>query len=474
MTRGRHIGRSIACLVLLFAADAHAAATLPNTAPLAWPETDLSARVMDGAHDFVERKITEAPAGRAALWHRDVSSPDAYVKSIEPNRERFRVIIGVVDPRLPPAMEQYGDDANPALVAENDRFRILQVRWPVLTGLWGSGLLLQPKTAPRAHVVVVPDAAETPEQVANLPAVRRLVENGCEVIIPLTISSARIATDDAALRRSDQTYREWIYRQAFHMGRHIIGYEVQIVLGAIDWFKAQRGAAATIGVAGWAEGGLVAFYAAAVDPRIDAALVSGYFGLRQRVWAEPIYRNVWSLLREFGDAEIASLVLPRGLVIEHSRVTDITDHKGERHTPALEEVRQEIRRARDMGGVPARPNLVFGGESGVKPYSDPAVEIFARRLGLEERSGGFQPANAIPNDLRRLEAAAPLAGARHARLFAELEGHVQLLVRQSDRVRDKSFLHALLPELADTRWSTNRRHPLLSAEKFVEGAKGFR
>ena len=33
---------------------------------------------------------------------------------------------------------------------------------------------------------------------------------------------------------TNQSYREWIYRMAFETGRHIIGYEVQKVLAAID------------------------------------------------------------------------------------------------------------------------------------------------------------------------------------------------------------------------------------------------
>src|SRR5690625_2063228 len=130
-----------------------------------------------------------------------------------------------------------------------------------------------------------------------------------------------------------QTHREWIYRQAFHMGRHIIGYEVQKVMAAVEWFsqtdhadgpaqtpigsaktrigpiqtpvgpsKTMEPAKAPIGVAGYGEGGLVALYAAAVDERIDAVLVSGYFDDRQQVWEEPVYRNVWGLLSEFGDA----------------------------------------------------------------------------------------------------------------------------------------------------------------------------
>ena len=34
----------------------------------------------------------------------------------------------------------------------------------------------------------------------------------------------------------------------------------------------------------------------------------------EEVWAEPIYRDVWGLLDEFGDAEVASLVVPRALL----------------------------------------------------------------------------------------------------------------------------------------------------------------
>ena len=122
-------------------------------------------------------------------------------------------------------------------------------------------------------------------------------------------------------RFTNQPHREWIYRQAFELGRHIIGYEVQKVLAAVDFLPpASRspGGSPQIGVAGYAEGGLIAFYAAALDPRISAALVSGYFDSRQRLWEEPIYRNLFGLLQEFGDAEIASLIAPRALVVEHS------------------------------------------------------------------------------------------------------------------------------------------------------------
>ena len=188
-------------------------------------------------------------------------------------------------------------------------------------------MLLEPKQKPVAYVVAIPDADQTPEQLVGLAAgikpeqfARRLAENGCRVVVPVLIDRACDFSGNPQVRMTNQPHREWIYRQAYEMGRHVIGYEVQKVLAAVDWFEQIGGPDARIAVAGYAEGGLIALYSAAVDTRIAACLVSGYFDCRQRVWEEPIYRNVWNLLREFGDAEIASLIAPRTLVVEHSVV----------------------------------------------------------------------------------------------------------------------------------------------------------
>ena len=113
---------------------------------------------------------------------------------------------------------------------------------------------------------------------------------------------------------------------------------------------------AKIAVAGYGEGGLIAFYAAALDQRISAALVSGYFASRQRLWEEPIYRNVFGLLSEFGDAEIASLIAPRRLIVEQSDGPQIAGPPkpragrggaapGKLATPEFNEVEAEVARA---------------------------------------------------------------------------------------------------------------------------------
>ncbi len=450
-----------------------APATLAGTETLDWPEEDLSTRLMDGAHRFVERKITEARAGRAPLWQRDFASAEAYNASVEPNRQRLKVILGAVDPRRPAAMERYGDDTNPALPAETSRYRIYQVRWPVLDGVWGCGLLAQPKGPTVAGVVVVPDADQIPEQlfglVPGLPefsqAARRLAENQIEVIVPLTISRERMASADAQVLESDQTYREWIYRQAFHLGRHVIGYEIQTVLSAVDWLQA-RGR--PVGVAGFAEGALTAFHAAAIDPRIAAALVSGYFDSREHVWSEPIYRNVWGRLREFGDAELAGLILPRPLIIEHSPTPTIRGHKGDWRTPDWASVEAEVRRI-DTGPRWPRPGLL---RSTNGPYSEAALAQFV--AGLTGRSAGAAPLRPRSNETPSEQRHAVDFPARHDRYFHELESHVQHLLQAAEHERDRRFLHAILPDFEITRWTTDPKLPTHVPERFLKECKRYR
>lgn len=459
------------CLSVLLSKNMFAADTLSGTAPLEWVEDDLSARLMDGAHRFVERKIEESVKKRALFWSRDFSSPQAYERSVETNRDHFKKIIGIADPRLPALLERYGDDENPVVVADTSRYTVEQVRWRVLNGVWGYGLLVQPKTKPLACAVVIPDADQYPEQLVGLipgvpvnsQAARRLAENGFVLLIPQTVRRDKLQTDDPQIRSSDQTYREWIYRQAFHLGRHIIGYEVQTSMAAIDWIRKKFGADIKIGICGYNEGGLVAFYCAAADTRVDAALVSGYFNSRQRVWSEPIYRNVWSLLQQFGDAEIAGLILPRSLIIEHSPIPAITGHKGDLKTPDFEDVRLEAERV-ETGGIFKKPSLI---RSDDKYYSDGALSEFARNLGVNKI---LELSDEIPLDPRKQFNPA----IRHSNYFTELENHAQRLIAKSDFVRDDFFLYAIMPELRITKWSTDSHLPTYSLEKFVQGSKRYR
>lgn len=454
-------GWNLAALLLCLPATAQTEA-LPGTVVLDW-QGDLSARLLEGAHRFIERQIAESRRRRAALWRRDFSSRQAYEASIEPNRRRFRQAIGLVDERVPVRLERFADEGDPSPAGQTPAYRVWQVRWSVFDGVYGEGLLLEPRAA-RASVVVVPDADQLPEQAAGLapgiPAreqiARRLAESGCRVVVPVLIDRTSRWSGRPEIRMTDQTHREWIYRQAFHMGRHIIGYEAAKVLAAVDWLRKQeRG---PVGIAGYGEGGLIAFYAAAADPGVEAALVSGYFGPRERVWSEPIYRNLFGLLQEFGDAEIATLIAPRGLVIEHAPAPQVSGHKGDIVTPAWSEVQAEFDRIGELvpDGFQQR-SLVEGPASGLEP--------FAKLLGV-----ALAPSAAPARDRRR----AFDPDLRQRRQLRELEEYTQGLVQASERARDEFFLHKVAPALAERKWSTELEHPVLSPEPFLEKARWYR
>src|SRR5207302_1436381 len=139
----------------------------------------------------------------------------------------------------------------------------------------------------------LPDADWTPEMLAGLtkgvdPAAqfaRRLVENHCQVLVPTLIDRRDTWSGNPRVgRMTNQPHREFVYRMAFELGRHIIGYEVQKVLAAVDWFCRDKDHP-PVGLFGYGEGGLLAYYAAAVDvhpphdgrkgtgPRIRATVV---------------------------------------------------------------------------------------------------------------------------------------------------------------------------------------------------------
>lgn len=475
----------------------------PETKALA-EEKERSIKILDDAHLFIEKQIADAKQQRAGYWKRNLTSREGYEESVEPNRQRFRRAIGIEDKTQPPQtfklqfkeehppvlVEKYRRDQDPEIIAETASYRVYQVRWPVLHRLYAEGLLVEPKTDVVANVVAIPDADQTPEQLLGLADgiahesqyARRLAENGYQVLIPVIASRKLIFPKTP----NQQTHREWIYRQAFHMGRHIIGYEVQKVLSAIDWFKKTYPKLKT-GVAGFHEGGLLAFYAGAVDKRIDAVWVSGYFDSREKVWDEPIYRNVRGLLTEFGDAEIASLIAPRALVVEHSRIPEyveqsvgpqdppdngqwnFTGYKGTLRTPSGESVRNEYQRIEGLTKAGFMPGGLFMGKNdeALAFGSQPALEKFsqslsdARSMPLSSKLPADKRSNFHPDQ-------------READQIRQMEDHVQWLMRDSDYERNQFFLYALMPEFEKRSWSTKPHHPSHDPNRFIEGSKKYR
>src|SRR5690349_14510407 len=80
---------------------------LGGTQPLTM-QGDLAAQMVAGIDRYLSNLTAASIAGRAQYWQRDYSSYAAYARSIEPNRERFKKIIGLVDKREPAHLEVQG------------------------------------------------------------------------------------------------------------------------------------------------------------------------------------------------------------------------------------------------------------------------------------------------------------------------------------------------------------------------------
>lgn len=408
---------------------------LPGTQELT-EKGDFALQMVAGINQFLLQQIEES------MHHRPAT----------PDREHLARMLGVMDPRIPfDAPQLIATTKSSALVGRAPAFDVFAVRWPVIGQIEGEGLLLVP-TGRRAiaDVIALPDVDQTPEMLAGLaPGIapesqfaRRLAENGCRVIIPALIDRSDTFSLPPSGQKTNQSDREYVLRSAYEMGRHIIGYEVQKVMAAVDWFAREGRDHADIGVIGYGEGGLLAFYSAALDPRIKAACVSGYFTSRQEIWREPIYRDVFGMLNEFGDAEIAELIAPRPLVVEACLAPEISgpppQHDGRSGaapgrltTPKLEDVRAEVARAKK-----ASIELIVSGPDGRGPFGTAdALQAFLKRMGIAAELEPISPSpenlrdNFDPND-------------RLKRQIDQMQGFTQSLVQDSENIRKRFWAKA--------------------------------
>ncbi|MFO0950626.1 MAG: dienelactone hydrolase family protein [Isosphaeraceae bacterium] len=428
---------------------------LPGTKPLTL-QGDIAAQLVDGADRFLLKKTEQSVAAREAHW----KGPNA----VEANRKDLARILGVTDPRVPfVAPELVATTERPALVGKAEPFdtptgkahgfEVFEVRWPVVGDVFAEGLLLVPTGGEKvADVVAIPDADQTPEQIVGLaPGVsaasqfaRKLAQAGCRVIVPGLIDR-KVEPRNG---RARLTTREFLYRSAFELGRTPTGYEIQTTLAAVDWFvKDAKGADPKVGVIGYGEGGRAAFFAAALDPRIDAVCVSGYVGPREGLWQEPLDRNLFGLLGRFGDAEVAAhLIVPRGLTVEAAPAPDVVippntgGGPGRITTPSFDAVKAEFDRALMLHRLPDTPpdrdhRRLIGQAEGFKgsPFDPITLDGFLRSLGFNE--GVPAEEKGLPSPL------APKADpdARRARLAHAIDRHNQELLAGTAAARKAYF-----------------------------------
>lgn len=396
---------------------------LPGTQPLAL-EGDAASLMVDGIDRFLLKEIEKAAQRRDELWKKD---------DVPEKRKRLAKMLGMVDKRM-----EFGEPEllatrlHDGCVAHGEGLNVYAVRWPVLSdpqpnrklaSLHGEGLLLVPQAEPLGDLIAIPSCDQTPEQLAGLaPGIapteqlaRMYARAGYRVVVPMLIDRAEFV--------EGLTRREYLYRSAFELGRHLIGYELQKVLALVDWLsKSGR----KIGVAGEGDGGMLALYAGALDTRIDRVCVSGYFGPRERIWEEPLDRNVFGRLNEFGDAELASMTAPRFTVVVNALIPE-REWRGRLGAPfklkavPAEEIRAEALRSVDEHGK--NNSSLLGLKSGESTF----LKLFRpTERGLDPVTPG-----ADPKDLRaKFDPAA-----RQLEQFYEIDRHNQGVLHESGSIR---------------------------------------
>ena len=406
---------------------------LPGTEPLT-EKGDLAAKMVRGIDAYLMRELAKAPAPAKA-----------------PGVARLRELLGIVEWPAGAAGDKTPVElASQVKIAETETHDIYAIRWNVLSKVDGEGLLLEPKGRALAQVVALPDADDTPEDVAGLnpkvPAARQfarmLAERKVRVIVPSLINrKSQFSGNPEIDRKTTQPHREFLYRMAYEMGRHLIGYEVQRVIAAGDYLR--RAEALPVGIIGRGEGGVIALYAAAVDPTFKSIASIGYAGPLPTMWKEPIYRNVWAILNEFGTAGFWRLLIPRAVCIGYNDDLKITgpahnSNPGMGPTPGdivplpLKDY-ESVVKVLQAGENRSALNLKGIDHGNLQAGMTETIRYLLAGLGVPDQPGvADAPAAKV---VRKL----PNDETRQQRLYTQIADHVQHLWRASEPGRLERF-----------------------------------
>ncbi len=431
---------------------------LPGTKKLELKDP-LDVVMVRGISKFAEREIQKARERRTAPWL-TAKDPKAATAAA---RQRLREIIGAVDPMTadpspwssasPTGMQGAFDESGELVTYSS------LLRWDVTEGISGearqytasyktpSGQEVTQQYPPIIILLVDPEQDSANSVEKYLP--HRLARMGAVVSRIALIDRNTDYSGHPDIKQTNMTHREYVYRLGFNMGRHIIGYEVERTLAFINLVNEQRQLTESdspVILVGVGEGAVIAQYVAALAPdSVDAVILHGYFSTRENVWEEPIYRNVWKQLTEFGDAEIASLIAPTPLIIEAGKAPEIDGPPvpkpgqakiaapGVIDSPRLKDVRKEFERAKGYYTKANNAGQLHLVESPKQVCGPETIEILNESLGLKLR----MPSEAKMNALKVPEIKPEVLKAQQKRLVGELVRHTQMLLARSDKVRAK-------------------------------------
>ena len=275
----------------------------------------------DQLEKYLQQWIIDDYQQRAdQAWNRDYSSFDAFKRSLESNRERWRDILN------PPELRKTG----PLVKQPHPFLEDVGAEWVKLSlgPITAQGILAFPPGATRDHpvpLIVVQHGIgsypETPFSVGHdlyHAYARELLDAGFAVLAPMNLRS--------------MPFRNYIERLCRLIDTTLPGIELVRMQHLLDVvLEDPRVDADRVGMWGISLGGLATMFWMPLEPRIKAGVVSAWFNHRRNKMALPDDRYVSFMvvdeehaffrgwLTEFTDSDVVSLICPRPLMIHHGK-----------------------------------------------------------------------------------------------------------------------------------------------------------
>jgi len=253
-------------------------------------------------------------------WNRDYSSVDAFERSVEDNRARWKAILN------PPDLRKSG----PLKKTAHPYLKDVGVEWVELPigPISAQGILAFPSEAsaenPVPLIVVQHGIGSYPETPFSLDHelyheyARELLNAGFAVLAPMNLRS--------------MPSRNYIERLCRLIDTTLPGIELERMQHLLDVvLEDPRVDPERIGMWGLSLGGMATMFWMPLEPRIKAGVVSAWFNHRLNKMALPDEKYVSFMvvdeehaffrgwLTEFTDSDVVSLICPRPLMIHHGK-----------------------------------------------------------------------------------------------------------------------------------------------------------
>ncbi len=279
------------------------------------------------AEDWLRAECEAIVERRPQLWRPDYRSIDAFLASVEPNRQRWLQAVGDFGPEC--------DDGEPEIepFLDNDELEACWITWPWRRNYRMRGILAVPKhRSGRLPLVICQHGiGSTPEHTfgfldnswAYRGFARRLVGDGFAVFSPMHVTTGPA--------------RGRLERLALMLGGKLWGIEMNQLSRMLDRLLVRPEIdPERVGMWGLSLGGAYTLMTMPIEPRIKVGVSAAWFNhrVRKMVVDDPRHSCFLSVnedhvfipgwLREFSDSDLCALIAPRAFMSQTGKCDGIS------------------------------------------------------------------------------------------------------------------------------------------------------